>query len=113
MDSSAFLERYPLFSGLKIEVIESELSLSSIFVPIEIWTDVTVRETAIFLLTAHNLAIEYYDQILLGNNLRMTEIGEPIKERDLSNQNYFNLTRYGVRFTQLQQQILGLAIFVP
>jgi hypothetical protein len=113
MDSSVFLERYPLFSGTRIEVIESELSLSFIFVPSEIWTDETVRETAIFLLTAHNLAIEYYDQILLGNDLRMTEVGEAIKERDLSNQNYFQLTRYGVRFAQLQQQILGLAIFVP
>jgi hypothetical protein len=113
VDSFVFLERYPIFEELEISIIETELLLNSQFCHESIWQNETIRETAIYLLSAHALAIEYYDQIILGNQLRMTEVGTAIKERDLSKQSYFSLTPYGVRFAHLQQQILGLGIFVP
>ena len=113
VDSDYFVERYPIFSELNIEIIENEILLNSKFVSADIWTDEIIRDNAIYLLTAHALCIEYYDQIILGNQLRMTEVGTAIKDRNLSNQSYYSLTPYGIRFAQLMQQTLSLAMFVP
>ena len=113
LNSSFFVERYPMLEELNPEIIDTELLVNSKFISENIWTDILIRETAIFLLTAHSLCIEYYDQIILGNHLRMTEVGTAIKDRDLSKQSYYSLTPYGLRFLQLQQQTLGLGIFVP
>jgi predicted transcriptional regulator len=113
VDSSIFIERYPIFLELNLDVIDSELLINSELISETQWTNELIRNTAIYLLTAHNLAIEYYDQIILGNQLRLTEVGTAIKERDLSKQTYYSLTPYGVRFLQLQRQVLGLALFIP
>lgn len=113
IDSFSFLERYPIFEELNPQIIDTEINLNSEFVSETLWVNPIIRETAIYLLTAHALTIEYYDQVMLGNHLRLTEVGEPIKREDLSKQSYYSLTPYGIRFFQLQQQALGLAIFVP
>lgn len=113
LDSGIFLERYPMFSELNPDIIDSEILINSQFIDESLWTNEIIRDTAIYLLTAHALCIEYYDQIILGNHLRMNEVGTAIKDRDLSKQNYYSLTPYGIRFLHLQQQTLGLGIFVP
>jgi len=113
VDSFVFLERYPHFSGIAETVIDTEISLNSKLISTEIWTDEEIRDNAILLLTAHNLTIDYYEQLNLGNQLRMTEVGNEIKQKDLSKQSYYSLTPYGLQFQRLQERFIGLAIFVP
>ena len=113
VDSGIFLERYPHFSGISEDIIDGELTLNSEIISPVVWTNEVIRDNAILLLTAHNLTIDYYEQLNLGNQLRMTEVGNEIKIRDLSQQSYYSLTPYGLQFQRLQRQFTGLAIFVP
>lgn len=113
VNSEVFLERYPFFSGLDETIIDSEILLNSELISANLWTNETIREKAILLLTAHNLMIDYHQQLELGNDLRMTEVGNEIKRRDLSKESYYSLTPYGLQYQRLQQQFIGLGIFVP
>jgi len=113
VDSASFLERYPHFSGIDEIVIEKTISLNNELVPTNLWTNEIIREEAISLLTAHTLTLDYYEQLNLGNQLRLTEIGDKIEHRDLSKQTYYSLTYYGLQYQRLRAQFLGLAICVP
>lgn len=113
VDSGIFLERYPHFSGISEDIIDSEILLNTEIISPLVWTNEVIRDNAILLLTAHNLTIDYYEQLNLGNQLRLTEVGDEIKLRDLSQQSYYTLTPYGLQFQRLQRQFIGLAIFVP
>ena len=113
VDSTIFLERFPHLSGVDELIIENEILLNQQLISATQWTNEVIRDNAILLLTAHNLTIDYYETLNLGNQLRLTEVGDEIKQKDLSKQSYYSLTPYGLQFQRLQQQYVGLGIFVP
>lgn len=113
MDSDIFLERYPVFIGVSVDIIDTVIAEQSLKISENIWTNPVIRDKAIGLLTAHVLRLEYGDMINLGASLRSIEEGKEVKINlvDLSLP-YYQQTIYGQQWLQLRKSIVGLSMFV-
>lgn len=107
-----FLQRFPIFSDLDISIVESELLLCEQINPVLFWDNDVIRDSAISFLTAHNLLIDYYEQLNIGNQIVLNAIPDKFGTRDLSQTDFYNLTPYGIRYQRLRQQTLGIAFCV-
>lgn len=112
LTADLFLQRYPIFSDLDFSIVESELLISEEINPVLFWNNEVIRDTAIGCLTAHNLLIDFYEQLNIGNQIVLNALPDKLGTRDLSQTDFYNLSPYGIRYQRLRQQTLGIAFCV-
>lgn len=106
----SFLERYPVFTGVNIDIIQQEIDLSYIR-----FTNFNSQfiDKAVGLFVAHVLRLEYADQLKMGSALRSIEEGKEIKVDVIEqSESYFNKTIYGQQLLNLLKQFSGFSMYV-
>ena len=107
IDADSLLTRFPLFNGISEDVINAVIAQSEIKFDADIWTNELIREQAILLQTAHDLALEYWESLDLAQSYAGAREGKNNKPQ--KHTDYYGLTRYGIELKQLlRHQSLGI-----
>ncbi len=108
--SADIIRIFPEFDNANIAIIDRAIQKATLICDKYKWKSQKHREYAIQSCVAHELAVQYYQQLLMTNAISRIHRGEPIESWHI--EDYYSASIYGQDFLRLLKDNRNISMFV-